>query len=94
MGRKWYENGKYLHKKNTFTDFIACAEHLIHQGYTSSPKLCIEVSDRSCAHLDKSLSSYAVVALKLPGVCVEDAMSVSWIGLASDLIGQLSITLC
>lgn len=46
MGRKWYENGKYLHKKNTFTDFIACAEHLIEQGYTSSRKLCIEVSFR------------------------------------------------
>ena len=44
MGRKWYEHGKYLHKKNTFTDFIACAEHLIEQGFTSPAKLCIEVS--------------------------------------------------
>lgn len=43
MGRQWYENGKYLHKKNTFTDFIACAEHLIEQGFTSPSKLCIEV---------------------------------------------------
>lgn len=32
MGRMWYEDGKYLHKKNTFTDFIACAEHLIKVG--------------------------------------------------------------
>jgi protease II len=29
MGRQWYEDGKYLKKKNTFTDFIAAAEHLI-----------------------------------------------------------------
>ena len=29
MGRKWYDDGKLLHKRNTFTDFIACAEHLI-----------------------------------------------------------------
>jgi oligopeptidase B len=29
MGRMWYEDGKYLKKRNTFTDFIACAEHLI-----------------------------------------------------------------
>lgn len=41
MGRKWYEDGKLLHKKNTFTDFIACAEHLIEQGWTSSDRLAI-----------------------------------------------------
>jgi oligopeptidase B len=29
MGRNWYEDGKYMHKTNSFTDFIACAEHLI-----------------------------------------------------------------
>lgn len=41
MGRAWYDNGKLLHKKNTFTDFIACAEHLIAEGYTSPDKLAI-----------------------------------------------------
>jgi oligopeptidase B len=41
LGRWWYEDGKYLNKKNTFTDFIACAEHLISVGYTSSEKLFI-----------------------------------------------------
>src|SRR5690606_23074850 len=41
MGRQWYENGKYLHKKNTFTDFIACAEHLIAEQYTSPERLVI-----------------------------------------------------
>jgi oligopeptidase B len=41
MGRYWYEDGKLLHKKNTFTDFIACAEHLIAEKYTSSDKLVI-----------------------------------------------------
>ncbi len=41
MGRHWYEQGKYLNKKNTFTDFIACARHLIHQGYTSRDHLAI-----------------------------------------------------
>lgn len=39
MGRQWYEDGKFLKKKNTFTDFIACAEHLIAQQYTQSEKL-------------------------------------------------------
>ena len=39
LGRHWYEDGKLLHKRNTFTDFIACAEHLIASGYTSSDRL-------------------------------------------------------
>ena len=33
MGRAWYEDGRLEHKANTFTDFIACAEHLIAEGY-------------------------------------------------------------
>ena len=41
MGRGWYEDGKFLNKTNTFTDFIACASHLIAHGYTSSSKLAI-----------------------------------------------------
>ena len=41
LGRKWYEDGKLLHKTNTFTDFIACAEHLIDHGYTSAERLAI-----------------------------------------------------
>jgi oligopeptidase B len=39
LGRRWYEDGKLLHKKNTFGDFIACAEHLIAHGYTTSDRL-------------------------------------------------------
>lgn len=39
MGRKWYEDGKMLHKKNTFTDFIACAEYLIAEKFTNPEKL-------------------------------------------------------
>ncbi|MEM8718910.1 MAG: S9 family peptidase [Cyanobacteria bacterium P01_G01_bin.39] len=41
MGRKWYEDGKFLNKKNTFTDFIVCAEHLIEQKWTSCDRLVI-----------------------------------------------------
>lgn len=41
-GRSWYEQGRHLNKKNTFTDFICCAEHLIKQGYASSSKMVIE----------------------------------------------------
>jgi oligopeptidase B len=41
MGRAWYENGKMLNKKNTFTDFIACAEYLIAEKFTRTEKLSI-----------------------------------------------------
>lgn len=39
LGRQWYEDGKLLNKKNTFTDFIACSIHLIKERYTSSKHL-------------------------------------------------------
>ena len=41
MGRDWYEKGKLLHKQNTFGDFIAVAEHLVAEGYTSPDRLVI-----------------------------------------------------
>jgi oligopeptidase B len=42
LGRQWYEDGKMFNKKNTFTDFIACAQHLITEKYTSTQKLFIQ----------------------------------------------------
>jgi oligopeptidase B len=39
MGRQWYEEGKLLKKKNTFTDFIACSETLIKEKYSAPDKL-------------------------------------------------------
>lgn len=41
LGEQWYEDGKLQKKMNTFMDFIACAEHLIKENYTSSDKLAI-----------------------------------------------------
>ncbi|MDP8991549.1 MAG: prolyl oligopeptidase family serine peptidase, partial [Actinomycetota bacterium] len=41
MGRRWYEEGKLLKKKNTFTDFVACAQHLVDEGYASPERLVI-----------------------------------------------------
>jgi oligopeptidase B len=39
LGREWYEDGKMLNKKNTFTDFIDCSKYLIDNGYTSPEHL-------------------------------------------------------
>ena len=41
LGEAWYRAGKQEHKHNTFSDFIACAEHLIAEGFTSSARLAI-----------------------------------------------------
>ena len=39
LGREWYEDGKLLHKKNTFTDFIACGQYLVDNNYTQTDRL-------------------------------------------------------
>ena len=39
MGRRWYEDGKLFAKKNTFTDFVACAKHLVARGWTTPERM-------------------------------------------------------
>jgi oligopeptidase B len=41
MGRSWYEDGKFLSKPNTFSDFAACADHLVAEGITARDRLAI-----------------------------------------------------
>ncbi|WP_269533775.1 S9 family peptidase [Chitinimonas sp. BJYL2] len=42
LGETWHDAGKMQHKMNSYTDFIACAEHLFAQGYTAPDRLIIE----------------------------------------------------
>jgi oligopeptidase B len=42
LGRAWYDQGKLLDKKNTFTDFVACADHLVEQGWVAPDRLAAE----------------------------------------------------
>jgi oligopeptidase B len=42
LGKRWHDAGRMMHKRNTFTDFIACAEHLKKEGYTATERLWIE----------------------------------------------------
>jgi oligopeptidase B len=39
LGRAWYEKGKFLYKRNSFTDFIACAEHLARHRYSEAGRM-------------------------------------------------------
>lgn len=58
MGRSWYEDeGKYLKKKNTFYDFIDCAEHLVKNGFTTPDQLVI--SGRSAGKLRVPASHFS-----------------------------------
>ncbi|HYH35285.1 MAG TPA: S9 family peptidase, partial [Nocardioides sp.] len=42
MGRRWYDDGKLLRKENTFTDFVACARHLVEAGWTTPDRMVAE----------------------------------------------------
>ena len=42
LGKRWHDEGRMLNKRNSFTDFIACAEHLIDSGFTDPSQLVIE----------------------------------------------------
>jgi oligopeptidase B len=41
MGKSWHDEGRMMRKRNTFTDFIACAEHLLAEGYGARGRLVI-----------------------------------------------------
>jgi oligopeptidase B len=42
LGKRWHDDGKMLNKRNTFTDFIACADHLVAERYTARDRLAVE----------------------------------------------------
>jgi len=79
LGREWYEDGKMVNKKNTFTDFIACAEHLIKEGFTSKEKLAIQGASAggllvgACTTMRPDL--FKAVICKVPFVDVVATMS-------------------
>lgn len=79
LGRAWYEDGKMLKKRNTFTDFIACGEHLIVEGYTSASKLAIMGVSAGGLLVGASMTMrpdlFGAVIAKVPFVDVINTMS-------------------
>jgi oligopeptidase B len=78
MGRPWYDDGKLMHKRNTFADFIACAETLIAEDYTSSE--CLAILGGSAGGLlmgavvNMRPELFSVVVAKVPFVDVVNTM--------------------
>ena len=79
LGRPWYDNGKLLSKRNTFTDFIACAECLISEGYTSQDSLAIMGGSAGGLLMGACLTMrpdlFKAVVAKVPLVDVVNTMS-------------------
>jgi oligopeptidase B len=79
MGRAWYEGGKMLNKRNTFTDFIACGEYLIREKYTSTPRLAIMGGSAGGLLVGAALTMrpdlFGAVIAKVPFVDVVNTMS-------------------
>lgn len=79
MGRAWYDDGKMLNKRNTFADFIACAETLIAQGYTNSNKIAIQGGSAGGLLVGASMTMrpelFRAVIAKVPFVDIVNTMS-------------------
>lgn len=77
-GKAWHDAGRMMHKKNTFTDFIACAEYLLAKGYGTKSRLVIE--GRSAggllmgAVLNMRPDLFAAAILEVPFVDVINTM--------------------
>lgn len=78
LGRPWYEDGKMLNKHNTFTDFNACAEHLININISKSDELIIQGGSAGgllmgvCVNMRPDL--YRAVVAQVPFVDVMNTM--------------------
>jgi oligopeptidase B len=78
LGRQWYLHGKLLEKRNTFTDFIACGEHLVAEGWASAARLAARGGSAGgllvAAALARQPSLFAAVVAEVPFVDVVNTM--------------------
>lgn len=81
MGRQWYDDGKMLKKMNTFTDFIACADHLVEQKYGDRKKLVIQGGSAG------GLLVGATVNLR-PDVCKAAVLQVPFVDVINTMLDE------
>jgi oligopeptidase B len=79
LGRQWYDDGKLLNKKNTFTDFIACADHLVKEKYCSRDRLVIQGGSAG------GLLIGAVVNMR-PDVCKAAVLNVPFVDVINTML--------
>ena len=79
LGEAWYQAGKLAHKNNSFSDFIACAEHLLAEGYTRPDRLVISGASAGGllvgAVLNQRPELFAAAIAEVPFVDVLNTMS-------------------
>ena len=81
MGREWYDNGKMMRKKNTFTDFIACADHLVKEKYCSRDRLAIQGGSAG------GLLIGATIAMR-PDVCKVGVLQVPFVDVINTMLDE------
>jgi oligopeptidase B len=81
LGRQWYLDGKLMNKKNTFTDFIACADHLVKEKYGARERLAIEGGSAG------GLLVGATLNLR-PDVCKVAHLAVPFVDIVSTMLDE------
>src|SRR5262249_50543200 len=81
MGQSWHDDGKMMHKKNTFTDFVACADHLVKANYTSRNRLAIKGGSAG------GLLIGAVLNLR-PDLCKAAVLNVPFVDVVNTMLDE------
>ncbi|HEV3142749.1 MAG TPA: S9 family peptidase [Gemmataceae bacterium] len=81
MGQAWHDDGKMMHKKNTFTDFITCADYLVDQKYTAHERLAIRGGSAG------GLLIGAVLNLR-PDVCKAAVLNVPFVDVVNTMLDE------
>jgi oligopeptidase B len=81
LGKRWHDEGRMLAKRNTFTDFVAAAEHLKKEGYTATERLAIEGASAG------GLLMGAVLNLR-PDLCRAAVMRVPFVDVINTMLDE------
>jgi oligopeptidase B len=81
LGRQWYLDGKLMKKKNTFTDFIACADHLVKEKYGARDRLALDGASAG------GLLIGATVNLR-PDVCKVAVLEVPFVDVVNSMLDE------
>jgi oligopeptidase B len=91
----WYQNGKFLNKKNTFSDFLDCAKHLIAENWTSPGHLVIQGASAGGLVMGNAINQapelFAGVVCRAPFVDLIGSMSDEKLPLTVGEVGVMHV---